>query len=53
MPFVLVKEDSAYRCAQCGHVLPMKTGQLVPPCPKCGGAMEKSEGAAPAPPACS
>lgn len=28
--------DSGFRCGQCGNVLNLKTGQLVPPCPKCG-----------------
>ena len=28
--------DAAYACAQCGNVLSLKQGQLLPPCPKCG-----------------
>lgn len=52
MPFTMVKEDSAYKCSQCGHILSVKKGQLLPPCPKCGGAMEKHEGPAPESPAC-
>jgi predicted nucleic acid-binding Zn-ribbon protein len=28
--------DSAFKCGQCGSVLNLKKGQLVPPCPKCG-----------------
>jgi Zn finger protein HypA/HybF involved in hydrogenase expression len=46
MPFTVVQEDSAYKCAQCSHVMQLKKGQLLPPCPRCGGAMEKFEGPA-------
>lgn len=27
--------EGAFRCMQCGQVLNLKQGQLVPPCPKC------------------
>ena len=47
MPFTMVQEDSAYKCAQCGHTMQLKKGQLLPPCPHCAGAMEKYEGPAP------
>jgi hypothetical protein len=32
--------------AQCGHIMLLKKGQLLQPCPRCGGAMEKYEGPA-------
>ena len=44
MPFTMVQEDSAYKCAQCGHIMQLKKGQLLPPCPRCGGTMAKYEG---------
>ena len=47
MPVVIVKEDSTYKCSDCGNTLSLKTGQLLPPCPRCSGKMEKSEGSAP------
>jgi len=28
--------DANYKCGQCGNVLSVKQGQLLPPCPKCG-----------------
>jgi len=43
MPFTVVQQDSAYKCGQCGHIMQLKKGQLLPPCPRCGGAMEKVE----------
>jgi Zn finger protein HypA/HybF involved in hydrogenase expression len=46
MPFTMAQEDSDYKCAQCGHSMHLKKGQLLPPCPRCGGAMEKYEGPA-------
>ena len=49
MPLTMVSEDSAYRCSQCGNVLNMKKGQLLPPCPRCGRAMEKYAGPPPEP----
>jgi predicted RNA-binding Zn-ribbon protein involved in translation (DUF1610 family) len=52
VPLVVMKEDSAYKCNQCGNVLRVKKGQLLPPCPKCGASMEKYDGPAPEPPAC-
>lgn len=48
MPFTMVQEDSAYACVKCGHVMQLKKGQLLPPCPKCGGEMQKHEGPPPA-----
>ena len=48
MPFIMAQEDSAYKCAGCGHLMQLTKGQLVPPCPRCGGTMEKHEGPAPA-----
>ena len=27
--------DANYKCGQCGNVLSLKKGQLLPPCPKC------------------
>lgn len=47
MPLTMVSEDSAYKCVACGHVMNLKKGQLLPPCPRCGGTMEKFEGATP------
>ncbi len=29
-------QDASFKCIQCGNVLKLKKGQLVPPCPKCG-----------------
>ena len=49
MPLTMVKEDSAYKCGNCGNVLGLKKGQLLPPCPRCGGTMEKYDGPPPAP----
>jgi Zn finger protein HypA/HybF involved in hydrogenase expression len=43
MPLTLVTENAAYQCAQCGSILQMKKGQLLPPCPRCGGQLRKSE----------
>jgi len=40
----MVQEDSAFKCALCDHIMQLKKGQLLPPCPRCGGAMEKYEG---------
>ncbi len=34
--FQKAPEDANYRCGQCGNVLSLKKGQLLPPCPKCG-----------------
>ena len=45
MPLTIVTEDSVYKCKACGNLLNIKKGQLLPPCPKCGGQMEKQEGA--------
>jgi len=28
--------DANYKCSQCGNILSLKKGQLLPPCPKCG-----------------
>jgi len=28
--------EGAFKCVQCGHVLQVKQGTLVPPCPRCG-----------------
>lgn len=50
MALVIVTEDSAYKCSKCGHALNVKKGQLLPPCPKCGGEMQKHSGPAPEPP---
>ena len=52
MPLVTAQEDSAYKCSQCGQIINAKKGQLLPPCPKCGGTIEKHEGDAPEPPDC-
>ncbi len=52
MSLVTVEEDSAYKCSQCGQIINVKKGQLLPPCPKCGGGMEKHEGAVGEPPVC-
>jgi Zn finger protein HypA/HybF involved in hydrogenase expression len=49
MPLILVQEDSAYKCSKCGHVMRLKKGQLLPPCPRCGGTMESFEGPVPEP----
>jgi Zn finger protein HypA/HybF involved in hydrogenase expression len=29
--------EANFQCAQCGQVLALKQGQLIPPCPKCAG----------------
>jgi predicted nucleic acid-binding Zn-ribbon protein len=29
-------QEASFKCLQCGNVLRLKKGQLVPPCPKCG-----------------
>ena len=34
--FQKAPEDASYKCDQCGNVLCLKKGQLLPPCPKCG-----------------
>ena len=34
--FQTAPEDGGLKCVQCGNVLKLKKGQLVPPCPKCG-----------------
>jgi DNA-directed RNA polymerase subunit RPC12/RpoP len=34
--FQKAPEDASYKCGQCGNVLCLKKGQLLPPCPKCG-----------------
>lgn len=47
MPLVMVKEDSAYRYKACGNTLSLNKGQLLPPCPRCSGEMEKYERADP------
>jgi len=49
MPLTMVQEDSAYKCRQCGHVMQVKKGQLLPPCTRCGGTMEKYDGPVPEP----
>lgn len=28
--------DANYKCGQCGNILSLKKGQLLPPCPRCG-----------------
>ena len=35
--FQKAPEDATYKCSQCGNALCFTKGQLVPPCPKCGG----------------
>ena len=47
MALIIVTEDSTYRCSACGNILSVKKGQLLPPCPRCGGPMIKTEGDAP------
>jgi predicted RNA-binding Zn-ribbon protein involved in translation (DUF1610 family) len=47
MPLTMVKEDSPYKCKKCGNTLSLKKGQMLPPCPRCGGEMDKHEGPAP------
>lgn len=44
MPLTTVTEDAAFKCTQCGHVIEVRKGQLLPPCTRCGGAMEKHAG---------
>ncbi len=29
--------EGRYQCSKCGFELNLKKGQLVPPCPRCGG----------------
>jgi hypothetical protein len=45
----MVTEDAAYQCGNCRHVIQLKRGQLLPPCTRCGGTMEKIEGPPPEP----
>ena len=52
MQLTVVQEDGTYKCGKCGHIMHVKKGQLLPPCPRCGGAMEKYEGPEPEEPAC-
>ena len=40
--------EGRYQCTQCSFELNLKKGQLVPPCPRCGGK-EFAEAAGPAP----
>ena len=47
MPLTMVSEDSTYKCDKCGHFMSLKKGQLLPPCSRCGGTMEKYEGPIP------
>jgi len=47
MPLTIVTEDSACKCEACGNLLNMKKGQLLPPCPRCGGEMIRTEGGTP------
>lgn len=39
--------DANYKCGQCGNVLALKKGQLLPPCPKCGHRQFERTEAAP------
>jgi Zn finger protein HypA/HybF involved in hydrogenase expression len=48
MALVIVTEDAAFKCAACGNLIQAKKGQLLPPCPRCGGKLEKFDGPAPA-----
>ncbi len=34
--FQTAPADASYKCGQCGNVLNLKKGQLLPPCPRCG-----------------
>lgn len=54
MALTIVQQNSAYKCTKCGNVLNVNKGQLLPPCPRCGGTMEKSDApvAAPQTPGC-
>jgi hypothetical protein len=52
MQLTVVQEDGTYKCAKCGHLMHVKKGQLLPPCTRCGGTMEKYEGPEPEEPAC-
>ena len=47
MPLTMVSEDSTYKCDKCGHFMSLKKGQLLPPCSRCGGTMEKYDGPIP------
>lgn len=43
------KSDSegTFKCTQCGQLLNLKQGQLIPPCPRCGWReFERTEGVA-------
>ena len=33
--FQMAPVDANYKCGQCGNVLSLKKGQLLPPCLKC------------------
>jgi predicted nucleic acid-binding Zn-ribbon protein len=52
MQLTIVKEDGTYKCSKCGHIMHVKKGQLLPPCTRCGGTMEKYAGPEPKEPAC-
>lgn len=52
MALTIVSEDSAYKCGGCAHTMQVKKGQLLPPCPRCGAAMEKYDGPVSAAPDC-
>jgi DNA-directed RNA polymerase subunit RPC12/RpoP len=28
--------DANYKCDQCGHIMAVREGETVPPCPRCG-----------------
>lgn len=47
MALTIFTEDSPYKYNACRNILNMKKGQLMPPRPRCGGQMVKSEGGAP------
>lgn len=34
--FQKAPNDTNIKCGQCGTVLALRKGQLVPPCPRCG-----------------
>ncbi len=45
MSFQKSPAEGTYACINCNQVLNLKQGQLVPPCPRCGGReFKKTEG---------
>lgn len=43
MSLAMVTENGTFKCSACGGLLNAKKGQLLPPCPRCGGKLERVE----------